>query len=76
MTGMCPIDGSTGDVMLQELPTSPSEVLQVVQGNRQIFVVQLGGFVSGEKMKKRAMEVAKGVKGVTRVEDALYVKPE
>jgi pyruvate,orthophosphate dikinase len=26
------IDGSTGDVMLKELPTSPSEVLQVVAG--------------------------------------------
>src|SRR5262249_20070051 len=26
------IDGSTGDVMLSEVPTSPSEVLQVVQG--------------------------------------------
>ena len=26
------IDGSTGDVILQELPTSPSEVLQVVTG--------------------------------------------
>jgi pyruvate,orthophosphate dikinase len=26
------IDGSTGEVILQELPTSPSEVIQVVQG--------------------------------------------
>jgi pyruvate,orthophosphate dikinase len=26
------IDGSTGDVMLEEVPTSPSEVIQVVQG--------------------------------------------
>jgi len=39
-------------------------------------IVQLGGFVTGEKMKKRAIEVAKGVKGVTRVEDAMYIKPE
>src|SRR5262249_555697 len=29
------IDGSTGDVMLSEVPTSPSEVLQVVQGKRK-----------------------------------------
>jgi osmotically-inducible protein OsmY len=39
-------------------------------------IVQLGGFVSGDKMKARAIEVAKGVKGVTRVDDALFVKPE
>src|SRR6185295_8075870 len=29
------IDGSTGEVMLGELPTSPSEVLQVVAGSRK-----------------------------------------
>ncbi|HUG55365.1 MAG TPA: pyruvate, phosphate dikinase [Vicinamibacteria bacterium] len=29
------IDGSTGEVILQELPTSPSEVLQVVNGTRK-----------------------------------------
>jgi pyruvate,orthophosphate dikinase len=29
------IDGSTGDVMLGEVPTSPSEVIQVVQGKRK-----------------------------------------
>ena len=29
------IDGSTGEVILQELPTSPSEVLQVVNGHAQ-----------------------------------------
>jgi hyperosmotically inducible protein len=39
-------------------------------------VVQLAGFVTGPKMKKRAVEVAKGVSGVTKVEDAMYVKPE
>ncbi len=39
-------------------------------------IVQLGGFVTGDKMKARAIEVAKGVKGVTRVDDALFVKPE
>lgn len=39
-------------------------------------IVQLGGFVTGEKMQKRAMEVAKGVSGVKRVEDAMYVKPQ
>jgi osmotically-inducible protein OsmY len=39
-------------------------------------IVQLGGFVSGDKMKARAIAVAKGVPGVTRVDDALFVKPE
>ena len=39
-------------------------------------IVQLGGFVTGEKMKERAIAVAKGVSGVTRVDDALFVKPE
>jgi hyperosmotically inducible periplasmic protein len=39
-------------------------------------IVQLGGFVSGDKMKARAIAVAKGVSGVTRVDDALFVKPE
>jgi osmotically-inducible protein OsmY len=39
-------------------------------------IVQLGGFVTGDKMKARAIAVAKGVKGVTRVDDALFVKPE
>ncbi len=39
-------------------------------------IVQLGGFVTGDKMKDRALAVTKGVKGVTRVDDALFVKPE
>jgi hyperosmotically inducible protein len=39
-------------------------------------VVQLGGFVTGDKMKARAISVAKGVSGVKRVDDALFVKPE
>ena len=38
-------------------------------------IVQLGGFVSGKAAKERALAVAKGVKGVKRVDDALYVKP-
>jgi pyruvate,orthophosphate dikinase len=29
------IDGATGDVILKEMPTSPSEVLQVVEGKRK-----------------------------------------
>lgn len=39
-------------------------------------VVQLGGFVSGDAMRKRALEVAGKVEGVKKVENALYVKPE
>jgi hyperosmotically inducible protein len=39
-------------------------------------VAQLGGFVSGEAMRKRAIEVAGKVDGVKKVDDALYVKPE
>ncbi|MDH4167268.1 MAG: BON domain-containing protein [Gammaproteobacteria bacterium] len=39
-------------------------------------IVQLGGFVTGEKMKERAISVAKGVSGVKQVVDALFVKPE
>lgn len=39
-------------------------------------IVQLGGFVSSEGMRDRAIEVAKGVKGVKQVDDALFVKPE
>jgi hyperosmotically inducible periplasmic protein len=39
-------------------------------------IVQLGGFVTGEKMKKRALAVARGVRGVKQVVDALFVKPE
>jgi hyperosmotically inducible protein len=38
-------------------------------------IVQLGGFVSGKAAKDRALAVAKGVNGVKRVDDALYVKP-
>lgn len=38
-------------------------------------VVSLGGFVTGEKMRRRAIELAKGVSGVKRVVDAMYVKP-
>jgi hyperosmotically inducible protein len=38
-------------------------------------VVSLGGFVSGQKVKTRAVEVAKGVSGVKSVVDAMYVKP-
>jgi hyperosmotically inducible protein len=39
-------------------------------------IVQLGGFVTSDGMKKRAIDVTKGVKGVKRVEDALIVKPK
>ncbi len=39
-------------------------------------VVSLGGFVTGDKIKKRAVEVAKGVSGVKGVVDAMYVKPQ
>ena len=38
-------------------------------------VVSLGGFVTGEKVKTRAVQVAKGVSGVKSVVDAMYVKP-
>jgi hyperosmotically inducible protein len=38
-------------------------------------VVSLGGFVSGDKVKSRAVAVAKGVSGVKSVVDAMYVKP-
>jgi len=38
-------------------------------------VVQLAGFVTNKAMKDKALAVAKGVKGVKGVEDALYVKP-
>ncbi len=39
-------------------------------------IVQLGGFVAGEGAKKRALDVAKGVKDVKKVEDGLVVKPK
>jgi hyperosmotically inducible protein len=39
-------------------------------------IVQLGGFVSNDKIKQRAVEVAKGVSNVKDVLDAMYVKPE
>lgn len=39
-------------------------------------VVQLAGFVTSTTMRDRALAVAKGVKGVKRVDDALFVKPE
>jgi len=38
-------------------------------------IVQLAGFVTGEGMRKRALEVAAKVEGVKKVENALYVKP-
>jgi hyperosmotically inducible protein len=38
-------------------------------------IVSLGGFVTGEKMKQRAIAIAKGTKGVKSVVDAMYVKP-
>ena len=38
-------------------------------------IVQLGGFVSNKAEKDQAIAVAKGVSGVKRVDDALYVKP-
>jgi hyperosmotically inducible protein len=39
-------------------------------------IVQLGGFVTSDKMKARAIAVAKAVPDVKRVDDALFVKPE
>jgi hyperosmotically inducible protein len=39
-------------------------------------IVQLGGFVTGEGMKARAIKIAQGVEGVKRVDDALFVKPQ
>jgi hyperosmotically inducible protein len=38
-------------------------------------IVSLGGFVTGERLQKRAIELAKGVSGVKSVVDAMYVKP-
>jgi ferritin-like metal-binding protein YciE len=37
-------------------------------------VVQLSGFVDSEKQISRAVEIAKGVKGVMRLENKLVVK--
>ena len=37
-------------------------------------IVSLAGFVSGDKMKTRAVEVAKGVSCVKSVVDAMYVR--
>jgi osmotically-inducible protein OsmY len=37
--------------------------------------VSLSGFVTGDKIKRRAVEVAKSVGGVKSVVDAMYVKP-
>jgi len=39
-------------------------------------IVSLAGFVSGDKVKSRALEIAKAEKGVKSVVDAMYVKPE
>jgi len=39
-------------------------------------IVQLGGFVTSGTMRDRAMAIAKGVEGVKRVDDALFVKPQ
>ena len=39
-------------------------------------IVQLGGFVTSKHMRDRAIAVAKGVEGVKRVDDAMFVKPE
>jgi len=39
-------------------------------------IVSLGGFVTGNKIKTRAVEIARGVSGVNSVVDAMYVKPE
>ena len=39
-------------------------------------IVQLGGFVTSAAMRDRALAIAKGVKGVKHVDDALFVKPQ
>jgi hyperosmotically inducible protein len=39
-------------------------------------IVQLGGFVTSTGMRDRAMAIAKGVKGVKGVDDAMFVKPK
>ena len=39
-------------------------------------IVQLGGFVKSDGMKKRAIDITKGIKGVKSVDDALIVKPK
>lgn len=38
-------------------------------------VVQLAGFVSGERVRQRALEVAAQIEGVKRVEDAMLLTP-
>jgi hyperosmotically inducible protein len=38
-------------------------------------IVQLGGFVAGEGAKRSAMDTAKAVSGVKKVEDGMVVKP-
>jgi hyperosmotically inducible protein len=39
-------------------------------------VVQLAGFVRSDAMRTRALEVARGVSGVKRVEDAMMLRPQ
>jgi len=39
-------------------------------------IVQLGGFVTSGTMRDRAIAIAKGIDGVKRVDDALFVKPQ
>ena len=66
------IAGKVKAALMDDADVKSGQINVEVRGG----VVQLGGFVSGDKMQKRAIELAKGVSGVKSVLDAMYVKPK
>jgi len=66
------IAGKVKAALMDDADVKSGQINVEVRGG----VVQLGGFVTGDKMQKRAIELAKGVSGVKSVVDAMYVKPK
>ena len=71
------IDGAaiTTEVKAKLAESSDTSALNIEVKTMQAGVVQLSGFAKSQHEKNRAGEIARSVKGVTRVHNDLIVRP-
>ena len=71
------IDGAaiTAEVKAKLADSSATSAANINVKTMDAGVVQLSGFAKSQKEKNRAGEIARSVKGVTRVHNDLVVKP-
>lgn len=71
------IDGAaiTAEVKAKLADSSDTSALNIEVKTMEAGVVQLSGFAKSQHEKNRAGEIARSVKGVTRVHNDLIVRP-